>query len=68
MIVRHAEMNDYEIVEDFSKQAAGLHIQNRPDIFKAAPEISKSEFKKLLKDKNVFILVAELNGEIVEKF
>lgn len=65
MTVRHAEMNDYEIVEDFSKQAAGLHIQNRPDIFKAAPEISKSEFKKLLKDKNVFILVAELNGKIV---
>ncbi len=65
MTVRQAEMNDYEIIEDFSKQAANLHIQNRPDIFKAAPEMSKSEFKKILKDKNIFFLVAEQNGEIV---
>lgn len=65
MTVRQADIKDFERIQSFSKQAAGLHIQNRPDIFKAAPEISKSEFKRLLKDKNIFILVAEQNGEIV---
>ena len=65
LTVRQADIKDFERIQSFSKQAAGLHIQNRPDIFKASPEISKSEFKRLLKDKNIFILVAEQNGEIV---
>ncbi|MGN0542598.1 MAG: GNAT family N-acetyltransferase [Acutalibacteraceae bacterium] len=65
MTVRQAEMNDFEIIEDYSKQAADLHIQNRPDIFRSAPILSKADFKKLLKDKNIFIFVAETDGKPV---
>lgn len=59
MIIRKAEIKDYEAIADFSKKVAMHHVENRPDILKNAPDLSKKEFKDTLKDKNWLILIAE---------
>lgn len=63
MTFRYATIKDYETIAEFSKQAALHHVQNRPDIMRNAPDLSKKEFKKTIKNKNWMILIAEKDGK-----
>ncbi len=64
-IIRCATIKDYEKIAEFSKLVALHHVENRPDILKEAPELTKREYKKTLKNKNYKILIAEIEGEPV---
>lgn len=61
-IIRCATIKDYEKIAEFSKLVALHHVKNRPDIMKKAPELTKREYKKTLKNKNWAVLIAEKNG------
>ncbi|MBQ3046205.1 MAG: GNAT family N-acetyltransferase [Clostridia bacterium] len=63
MTIRCANINDYQTVAEFSRQIFLNHVENRPDIIKKAPELSKREYKKVLKNKKWVILIAEKNGQ-----
>lgn len=65
MNIRCATVKDYEIIAEFSKQVVLHHSANRPDIIKSAPDLSKKEFKKTIKDKNWITLIAENDGQAV---
>ncbi len=62
-IIRHATIKDYEKIAEFSKLIALHHVKNRPDILKKAPELTKREYKKTLKNKNCRVLIAEIDGK-----
>lgn len=63
MNIRKATLDDYGAVSNFEKKVSLYHVENRPDILKDAPDLSKKEFKRMLKSKNWIILVAEDNGK-----
>lgn len=64
MTIRKATIEDYEKIAEFSKQVVLHHVENRPDIIRSAPELSKKEFRLTIKDKNFLLFVAEINGEV----
>ncbi len=64
-IIRRATIKDYEKIAEFSKQVVLYHSDNRPDIIKSAPDLSKREFKETIKDKNWIALIAENGGQAV---
>lgn len=63
MNIRKATLDDYGAVSNFEKKVSLYHVENRPDILKDAPDLSKKEFRRMLKSKNWIILVAEDNGK-----
>ena len=63
MNIRKATLDDYGAVSIFEKKVSLYHVENRPDILKDAPDLSKKEFRRMLKSKNWIILVAEDNGK-----
>ncbi len=65
MTIRKATVDDFEKISEFSKQAVLHHVENRPDIIRSAPELSKKEFRQTIKDKKSLLFVAEVNGEVV---
>lgn len=64
MTIRYADINDYKIIAEYSKKAAQYHVDGRPDILRRAPELSKKDYKSLLKDENHITLVAETDNGI----
>lgn len=65
MVIRKADITDYDTVADFSKKAFLYHVENRSDILRNAPELSKKEFKKILKNKNWLIFLAQKDEKVV---
>ncbi len=65
MIIRPATVDDFEEIFALSRSLSDMHIKSRPDIFKAAPEQTKKEFKNALKKNEYFITVIEDGGKII---
>ena len=62
--IRLAQPQDYEAVENIMKQVQNLHIEWRPDIYKACDIVmSYDEFLDLIKEET--LLVAEYEQEVV---
>ena len=55
---------DYEQVDKLMKQVHELHVMNRPDLYVPLEHpYSKSEFVKMIEDKNVVAIIAEEDDE-----
>lgn len=65
MIFRSATVDDFEAVMPLIYELAKLHVEGKPEIFKAVPKLSKKDFKKLIKSDNRTFTLLEIDGEIV---
>lgn len=65
MIFRQATIDDFEAVMPLIYRLAELHVEGKPEIFKAVPNVSKRDFKKLIKSENRTFTLLEIGGEIV---
>lgn len=65
MIFRRATVDDFETLMPLINQLANLHVEAKPEIFKAAPKLTKRDFKKLIKSDNRTFTVMEIEGEVV---
>lgn len=64
-MVRFAEEKDLDIINELRKQVNDIHVEGRPDVFKAGfgPEI-RDFAKVIINGENSDIIVAERNGVI----
>lgn len=63
-LIRFARAEDYRKVEEIMKQVQALHVQWRPDIYKAAdPVWAEEDFLSEVNKETV--IVAELSGNVV---
>ena len=46
------------------EQLHGLHVQNRPDVYRGADPLNENEFAALLKERGKIGLVAEVDGTV----
>lgn len=76
MLIRKAQKNDFEQIDNMYHSLHTLHVENRPDIFnEEGYPFSLKIFKELLKNKKSIVLVCEENeticgfcfGKIVER-
>ena len=66
MVIRNAEEKDVDRILDLLLQVNNVHAEGRPDLFKKdMRKYKRDEVQKLLCDENVFIYVADLDGECV---
>ncbi|MBQ9552112.1 MAG: GNAT family N-acetyltransferase [Clostridia bacterium] len=66
MIIREAETKDIEALCALFEALNQIHIDGRPDIFAEGENpYSEKHVKKLLKDRNKRITVAENDGELI---
>lgn len=65
MIIRKMKKQDFESVHRLMEQIHGLHVQNRPDVYRDADPLAENEFSALLDDETTIGLAAELDGVIV---
>ncbi len=64
-MVRLAEEKDLDIINDLRKQVNDIHVEGRPDVFKAGFGTEMRDFAKVIMDReNSNIIVAERNGVI----
>lgn len=61
--IRCAEQKDYDSAEEIMKEVQQLHIEWRPDIYKASdPVLPQKVFEEMVAQKT--LLVAEVNGTV----
>ncbi len=65
VIIREAVIKDFDSYINLYESLTEYHIQNRPDILKSVPGLTKSDFKKIIKNKDTFITVIEKDEEII---
>lgn len=65
MKTRFLSQSDFPAVNRIVRQVHHLHVENRPDVYRAADPFPKAEFDRLLAGVNGFALVAEDAGQIV---
>ena len=66
MRIREAESKDIPSLAPLFEALNQIHINNRPDIFAAGENpYDEKRIKKLLKEKNKKIFIAEQNGELI---
>ena len=64
-MVRFAEEKDLDIINELRKQVNDIHVEGRPDVFKAGFGSEIRDFAKVIMDgENSDIIVAEHNGVI----
>lgn len=64
-MVRFAEEKDLDIINELRKQVNDIHVEGRPDLFKAGFGSEIRDFAKvILNGENSDIIVAERNGVI----
>lgn len=64
MLIRRMEQKDFGAVHRLMEQLHGLHVQNRPDVYRDADPLSENEFSTLVEDTGKIGLVAELDGAV----
>ena len=65
IIIRKAEINDFQGIHKLIMQVHKLHVNERNDIYKDVDPMNYDEFKTELSNNNNIYLVAELENEIV---
>jgi ribosomal protein S18 acetylase RimI-like enzyme len=63
-MIRFMEQQDFESVHRLMEQLHGLHVQNRPDVYRDGDPLSKDEFCALLSGPEKIALVAEFDGVV----
>lgn len=64
-MVRFAEEKDLDIINELRKQVNDIHVEGRPDVFKAGFGTEIRDFAKVIMNgENSDIIVAERNGVI----
>ena len=64
-MVRFAEEKDFDKVNELRKQVNDIHVEGRPDVFKAGfGEEIRDLAKAIMNGENSDIIVAEREGEI----
>lgn len=64
-MVRFAEEKDLDIINELRKQVNDIHVEGRPDLFKAGFGTEIRDFAKVITNgENSDIIVAERNGTI----
>lgn len=64
-MVRFAEEKDLNIINELRKQVNDIHVEGRPDVFKAGFRTEIRDFAKVIMNgENSDIIVAERNGVI----
>lgn len=64
MLIRDAEQKDFEALHRLMEQLHGLHVRNRPDIYRNSDPFEESEFTALRNDPEKICLAAELEGTV----
>ncbi|MDY5912732.1 MAG: GNAT family N-acetyltransferase [Inconstantimicrobium porci] len=65
MIIREAEIKDFEGVHEIMRQIFELHLERRSDIYKEGEVYTLGQFENSLNNENESILVADIDGSIV---
>jgi ribosomal protein S18 acetylase RimI-like enzyme len=64
MLIRKMEPKDFDAVHRLMEQLHGLHVQNRPDVYRDADPLDENDFAALLEDTGKIGLVAEIDGTV----
>lgn len=64
MLIRKMEPKDFDTVHRLMEQLHGLHVQNRPDVYRDADPLDENEFAAFLEDMGKIGLVAEIDGTV----
>lgn len=65
-IIRNALLSDYSDIDCFMKELHNIHVKNRPDMYAKTEHVySLEEYKKILNEKNMEVLVCVISEKIV---
>ena len=68
IIIRKAEISDFQGVHKLIMQVHKLHVNERNDIYKDVDPMNFDEFKTELSNSNNIYLISEFKNEIVTNF
>lgn len=64
--IRKAQIEDYEIIDNFIEELHGMHVKARPDMYRPAEHVyTMSEYKQILNSDDKEVLVYEEAGRVV---
>lgn len=66
ILIREFTINEFYSINNLMDQVHRLHVNNRFDIYKESKGLlSKEDFEKIISDKNMISILAEINETIV---
>ena len=67
--IRKAQIEDYEIIDNFIEELHDMHVKARPDMYRPAEHVyTMSEYKQILNSDDKEVLVYEEAGRVVAAY
>ena len=64
--IRKAQIEDYEIIDNFIEELHDMHVKARPDMYRPAEHVyTMSEYKQILNSDDKEVLVYEKRAELL---
>jgi len=60
--LRRMKKDDFSAVHEMMRGLHGLHVENRPDVFRDADPLERQTFDALLDNRDIFLILAEADG------